>query len=95
MLDDDQFEDHVDDSDTDFILFNNFDGSCDITQDNIIDDHGFFTTNSGDTVRGVVHHDRMVTKPSCCLHEKIWKGSYLWHTSTKAFYSRSCIFYTW
>jgi hypothetical protein len=49
-LADDRFEDHVDDSDPDFILFNDFDGSHDITQDNIIDDHGFFTTNSGDTV---------------------------------------------
>ena len=58
-LADDQFEDHVDESDPDFILFNDFDGSHDITQDNIIDDHGFFTTNSGDTVRGIIHHDRM------------------------------------
>jgi hypothetical protein len=99
-LADDRFEYHVDDSDPDFILFNDFDGSHDITQENIIEDHGFFTTNSGNTVRGVIHHDRMgtgvwtcVTKPSCCLYEKIWKGAYLWHTSTKAFYSTSCIFY--
>ncbi len=49
-LADDQFEDHVDESDPDFILFNDFDGSHDNTQDNIIDDHSFFTIISGDTV---------------------------------------------
>jgi hypothetical protein len=40
-LADDRFEDHVDESDPDFIIFNDFDGSRDITQDNIIDDHFF------------------------------------------------------
>ena len=40
-LADERFEYHVDDSDPDLILFNDFDGSHDIKQDNIIDDHGF------------------------------------------------------
>jgi len=34
-------------------------------------------------------------QPGCCLHEKIWKGTNIWHAATKALYSMSCVFYTW
>ncbi len=50
---DDQFEDHVDESDPDLIPFTHFDGSHDIIKDNIIDDHGVLTTNSGETVEAL------------------------------------------
>jgi hypothetical protein len=45
--------------DPDLLLFNDSDATHEITQDNVVQDHGFFTTNAGDSFRGVFHHDRM------------------------------------
>ncbi len=45
--------------DPDLLLFNDSDATHEITQDNIVKDHGFFTTNAGDSCRDVLHHDRM------------------------------------
>jgi hypothetical protein len=41
------------------LLFNDSDATHEITQDNVVQDHGFFTTNAGDSFRGVLHHDCM------------------------------------
>ena len=45
--------------DPNLFLFNDSDATHEITQDNIVQDHGFFTTNAGDSCRDVLHHDRM------------------------------------
>jgi hypothetical protein len=59
---DDEVEDDDDDDarhQPDLLLFNDSDATHEITQDNIVQDHGFFTTNAGDSCRDVLHHDRM------------------------------------
>jgi hypothetical protein len=45
--------------DPDLLLFNDFDATHEITQDNVVQDHGFFTTNAGDSFCDVLHHDHM------------------------------------
>ena len=45
--------------DPDLLLFNDSDATHEITQDNVVQDHGFFTTNAGDSFCGVFNHDRM------------------------------------
>jgi hypothetical protein len=54
---DEQFQE--DDSGSDFLLYNDSNATHDITEDNIVQDHGFFTTNVGDSVRNFIHHHHM------------------------------------
>ena len=57
---DDEVEDDDDDDarhQPDLLLFNDSDATHEITQDNIVQNHGFFTTNAGDSCRDVLHHD--------------------------------------
>ena len=49
LLDDDHFE-------PDFLLYNDSDATHDITPDNVVHDHGFFTTNEGNLI---THHHCM------------------------------------
>ena len=48
-----------DDVEHDFLLYNDLDATHEITEDNVFQDHGFLTTNSGDATRNFLHHDRM------------------------------------
>jgi hypothetical protein len=43
----------------DLCLFDVSDATHEITQDNVVQDHGFFTTNAGDSFCDVIHHARM------------------------------------
>ena len=45
--------------DPNLLLFNDSDATHEIKQDNVVQDHGFFTTNAGDSFCDVLHHDRM------------------------------------
>jgi hypothetical protein len=56
---DDEGDEEVVRYDPDLLLFNDSDATHEITQDNIVQDHEFFTTNAGDSSRDVLHHDRM------------------------------------
>jgi hypothetical protein len=48
-----------DEFNSDIILYNDADATHHITEDIIIQDHGFFTTNAGDSVRDLIHHHCM------------------------------------
>ena len=56
---DDEGDEEVSRCDPNLLLFNDSDATHDVTQDNVVQDHGFFTTNVGDSFHGVLHHDRM------------------------------------
>ncbi len=45
--------------DPDLLLFNDSNTIHEITQDNVIQDHGFFTTKACDSFYNILHHDRM------------------------------------
>jgi hypothetical protein len=45
--------------DPDLLLFYDSDATHEITQDNVIQDHRFFTTNAGDSFQDVLHNDNM------------------------------------
>ena len=52
LLDDNHFE-------PDFLFYNDSNATHDITPDNVVHDQGFVTTNWGDSIHDVTHHDRM------------------------------------
>jgi hypothetical protein len=87
--------------DPDLLLFNDSDTTHEIAQDNVVQDHGLFTTNAGNSFGDILHRDHMervsghviLNQAAVCM-KKIWKGTNIWHAATKVLYSMSCVFYT-
>jgi hypothetical protein len=53
------YDDEEDCYDPDLLLFNDSDAIHEITQDYVVQDHGFFTINAGNSFRDILHHDCM------------------------------------